>query len=115
MRLCRLDTLRDKGALSFSVEVGGREIEGFVLWRDGGVFAYLNRCPHSGAPLNWAPDVFLTPEGTHIQCALHGALFRPEDGRCVYGPCVGEALTPLRVEVTGEMVVLLEQSVLLAP
>ncbi len=34
-------------------------------------------------------------------CRNHGAVFRPEDGRCVAGPCEGESLTPLDVARSG--------------
>lgn len=111
MLLCRLDTLRERDSLEFAVELDGRTLEGFVVYRDGTVHAYLNRCPHTGAPLNWSPHVFLSPQGEHIQCALHGALFRIDDGVCEYGPCRGDALSALAVEIHGQNVMLLEQGV----
>jgi nitrite reductase/ring-hydroxylating ferredoxin subunit len=30
---------------------------------------------------------------------MHGALFRPEDGFCVSGPCAGESLKQLKLEL----------------
>jgi nitrite reductase/ring-hydroxylating ferredoxin subunit len=62
------------------------------------LFAYENRCPHRGTTLDWAPDRFMTEDSTHLQCATHGALFRLEDGVCVQGPCLGQALTALCIE-----------------
>lgn len=115
MRLCRLDDVVERGSLGFSIEVAGKTVDGFVVYRDGAVTAFLNSCPHRGAPLNWSPDVFLSPEGEHIQCALHGALFRISDGFCEYGPCAGDSLTPLAVASEGESVVLLAQDVPLTP
>ncbi|GAB4174964.1 MAG: Rieske (2Fe-2S) protein [Wenzhouxiangellaceae bacterium] len=69
-----------------------------VLTRvDGVVRGWLNVCPHAGRALNWAPDRFLVdPEGQLI-CAAHGAVFRPDDGLCVAGPCRGASLTPVEV------------------
>ena len=64
-----------------------------------------NRCPHAGLPLVQALDAYLTLDGTLIQCAWHGALFRPESGACVGGPCAGAALRPWPVRVEGAMVV----------
>lgn len=115
MELCRLDALRERATLSFSIAGESGELEGFVVMQGEWVYAYLNRCPHSGAPLNWSPDVFLSPEGTHIQCSLHGALFQIDDGLCVFGPCSGESLMPLPVAVEQGAVVLLEQGVPLPP
>jgi len=71
----------------------------FVLRYGGSLFAYLNQCPHTGIELNWRPDSFLSDEGKAIQCATHGALFRPDDGYCFFGPCARESLEPLAVRV----------------
>jgi nitrite reductase/ring-hydroxylating ferredoxin subunit len=30
-----------------------------------------------------------------LQCATHGALFEPDSGYCVEGPCAGQYLTEL--------------------
>ncbi|MGD8308898.1 MAG: Rieske (2Fe-2S) protein [Chromatiales bacterium] len=105
--LCRLDEIEDPGSKGFSLhsESGSRGF--FVVRRGGSAFAYANRCPHTGAPLEWLPDRFLDPDGAFIQCSLHGALFRLEDGRCLRGPCVGEALDPLGVRVRGGHVFLI--------
>ena len=70
-----------------------------VRWQDRGV-VYVNSCPHTGVNLEWMPDRFFSADGRYLQCATHGALFRPEDGYCVGGPCTGQSLQPLvsRVE-----------------
>jgi nitrite reductase/ring-hydroxylating ferredoxin subunit len=39
-------------------------------------------------------------------CATHGALFEIEDGKCVYGPCLGRSLAPIRIRVEGGNVLL---------
>lgn len=63
--------------------------------REGQVYAYINRCPHRGIPLEWQPDQFLDHSQSLIQCATHGALFLIESGECVAGPCSGQSLTAL--------------------
>jgi len=45
------------------------------------------------------PDHFFDAEGRHLVCSTHGAVFRPEDGYCLAGPCAGESLEPVPVEV----------------
>ncbi len=77
----------------------------FLVRSGDRVRAYHNCCPHTGAPLEWRPHQFLDFEGRFIQCALHGALFTPEDGRCVRGPCAGDALTAEPVHVLDGWVV----------
>lgn len=81
---------------------GRREI--LLVRSTQGLHAYYNHCPHTGAPLDWMPDRFLSLDRRHIQCAIHGALFQLHDGACLYGPCQGRGLTPVAIEVVdGEL------------
>lgn len=84
----------DRAGRSFLVE----RQEVLVVRVGDQLFAYENRCPHRGTTLDWVPDRFMTMDAKYLQCATHGALFRPEDGVCVLGPCQGQALQPLRIE-----------------
>jgi nitrite reductase/ring-hydroxylating ferredoxin subunit len=45
------------------------------------------------------PTAYLTRTGDHIICSTHGALFRPDNGQCVAGPCVGRSLKPWPVSI----------------
>ena len=98
-RLCLLSSLADPSSRGFSVQWQGRQLDLLLVRRGPGVYAYVNSCPHTGVTLDWLPDQFLDAEGNHIQCTTHGALFRPEDGYCVYGPCAGESLESVAVEI----------------
>ena len=69
---------------------GGRNL--IALRRQGSLRVFLNRCPHRGIELDWIPGAFLAADGHHLQCATHGALFDPETGICISGPCAGESL-----------------------
>ena len=104
-RLCALDEIADPGARGFSFRVDDRLFAGFVVRTGGEVRGYIDRCPHAGMPLAMTPDRFLTREGDLILCASHGALFRPDDGRCVGGPCAGRSLWSWPVRVDGDTVV----------
>ena len=98
--LCALDEITDPGTRGFVLNGDSPQpLSLFVVRKDEVLAAYLNRCPHTGAPLEWLPDQFLDLENSFIQCAMHGALFRPEDGYCVRGPCVGASLDGLELEV----------------
>ena len=92
--LCTLADLGDPGSKGFAFRDGETLFNAFVVRKSGRVFGYLDRCPHAGWPLAFAPDRYLTREGDLILCAGHGALFRLEDGLCVGGPCGGKRLTP---------------------
>lgn len=97
--LCRLDDIADGGTMGFPPAEGG--FNGlFAVRRAGAVVVYVNSCPHIGAPLDWAPNRFLTMDGQRIICALHGAEFRIADGVCVSGPCLGDRLEPVMIQIT---------------
>ncbi|MCD6060144.1 MAG: (2Fe-2S)-binding protein [Moraxellaceae bacterium] len=94
-KLCELNDIPDGDAIG--VQTPGGEV---VVVRQGReLHAYRNMCPHLGIELNFMPDVFLDTEHRYIQCANHGALFQIEDGLCVFGPCQGEALVRLDVQL----------------
>jgi len=95
LRLCELSALDDPGARGFVFAGDGATFRGFIVRRGDVVAGYVDRCPHIGAPLALTPTAYLTRGGgDHIICASHGALFRPQDGRCIAGPCAGQALKP---------------------
>lgn len=89
----RLAGLRDGDACS--LDLPGEPHGAFAVRHLGQTRIWRNACPHTGAPLNWLPDIFLSLDGKHIQCSLHGALFEPDSGRCIHGPCLGRSLEPL--------------------
>ena len=99
--ICTLDRLSDPGSYGFSLQAGGQTVEGFVVKRDGEVFAYRNSCPHTGAPLDWVDHQFLDIEGALIQCAVHDARFLIDTGECISGPCPGARLEALPIRVEG--------------
>jgi nitrite reductase/ring-hydroxylating ferredoxin subunit len=70
-----------------------------LIRRGESVVAWRNSCPHRGIRLEWQPNQFLDYEKQFIQCATHGALFGIDDGICIAGPCPGEQLEALPVEV----------------
>ena len=101
-RICRRDEIPDPGSKEFSLANPAGSVDGFIVRRDDRLSAFINRCPHTGVTLNWLPDQFLDPDAGFIQCSLHGALFRLDDGFCVHGPCVGRSLQRLELELRGE-------------
>ena len=103
--LCRLDDLQAGAARGFPARDGG--FGGLFAVRLGEtVHVYVNACPHIGTPLDWVPDRFLSADGTHIVCAMHGAEFRISDGVCVRGPCRGDALEPVPVQFADGMILI---------
>ncbi len=102
-RLCRATDLEDETARGFEVGQGRSRVLVFVGRHDGTLFAYENRCPHIGTPLDLTPDWFFTVDGRYLLCATHGAMFEPIGGLCVRGPCRGDRLrsVPFGVDADG--------------
>ena len=91
--LCRLEEIEDGEGRGFAV--GERAI--FVVRQGQRVHGYVNSCPHTGTPLDWTPDRFISADSGLILCATHGAQFAIADGECLSGPCVGAYLKPVAV------------------
>ncbi|WP_300450382.1 Rieske 2Fe-2S domain-containing protein [Accumulibacter sp.] len=97
--ICRAADLVDGGpGVRFAVQRSGLEEVAFAVRFRGRVAAYLNRCAHVPIELDWQPGEFFDDSGVYLICATHGALYSPEDGRCLGGRCNGRGLTPLPVE-----------------
>jgi nitrite reductase/ring-hydroxylating ferredoxin subunit len=104
--LCAVRELSDPGARGFTVGEGDWPLQGFLVRRGSVVRAYINRCPHAGHPLNLLPHRFLTPDRSLIVCSSHGALFEFDTGYCVDGPCPGQSLSALAIEIKDGYVLL---------
>ena len=104
IRLCRADEIAEGEARGFALGSGTARRAVLVLRHRGRLAAYVNSCPHQGTPLEIAPDRFFTATGDHLICHTHGALFRPEDGACVAGPCAGQSLAAIPVAVRGGVI-----------
>ena len=98
MRLCKLDELPDGDSRGFDPHRTGRDTM-FIVRRGMALHAWLNACPHHGTPMPWRRHAFLNAAQDRIVCAAHGALFEVESGRCTLGPCIGQSLTPIHIEV----------------
>jgi nitrite reductase/ring-hydroxylating ferredoxin subunit len=96
--LCPLAALADGAGKGFPPSPGG--FAGLFAVRQGDtVHVYVNSCPHLGTPLDFVPDRFLSADGSRIVCATHGAEFRIADGECLQGPCRGDRLEPVMIQI----------------
>ena len=97
--LISLDRLIDGGFAGATADLDG-DMEPLILFRDGNeVRAWVNVCPHAGRQLDWAPGEFLRSKDGLLVCAAHGASFELQAGKCVAGPCRGDSLRSVAVEV----------------
>lgn len=98
--LASLDDVPANTTLRFEAVAGRRDVEGIAQRQGDEVVAWENACPHE-------PDVRLdrgmgafVADGQLI-CDNHGARFNCDDGFCTHGPCRGQSLRPIDVEVRG--------------
>ena len=71
-----------------------------LLLRSGPtISAFANRCAHFGVPLAARQEQLLYQPHQHLQCNVHYARYRWQDGVCDRGDCVGEALIPVPLEI----------------
>lgn len=99
VRVCAAGDLVDGGA---GVRRAARYADGdavvFFVRYDGRVYGYLNRCAHVPMELDWVEGQFFESSGLYLMCATHGAIYAPDTGHCVGGPCRGARLRPVEVE-----------------
>lgn len=105
IRVCTSADLAEGGkGVRFPVVAGTYDTTGFVVRYGGKAYGYLNRCAHVPIELDWAEGEFFESSGLYVMCSTHGAIYEPESGHCVGGPCRGARLRVIKVvEQDGEI------------
>lgn len=94
--VCSADALLERGdGVRFEIKRYGRDESAFAVRVDGQVRGFLNRCAHVPTELDWNPGKFFDADRTLLICSTHGALYAPDTGHCVGGPCRGRGLVEL--------------------
>lgn len=96
----------DSPTVKFNYELEGIKLSGFVIFYKGNFYAYQNECMHLSVELDWNENDFLDDEGKYIVCATHGAIYNPEDGNCVSGPCQGKKLKKIAFKEQADKIIL---------
>jgi len=97
--LCDTAELAENQSKGFNLPDHTRDPALFVIRHDNQFYAYANTCPHTGAPLNWLAEQFMDMDNEYLQCSVHGALFRIQDGHCLRGPCVNQSLRKINLVI----------------
>jgi nitrite reductase/ring-hydroxylating ferredoxin subunit len=98
-RLCASGDLVDGGdGVRFEVTLYARAEPAFAVRYQGRVHAYVNRCAHVPSELDWVEGKFFDTDGSALICSIHGAIYAPDTGRCLGGPCLSRGLIPVPVE-----------------
>ena len=98
-RVARIEELPEGCSKKFTLTVNGQQVDGFVVNYRGSFYAYVNRCCHIPMPMDWFKNHFLSEDGRFIICGTHGATYDPATGECVAGPCPGDYLERLPLQV----------------
>ena len=98
------DLIEGGRGVRFSLDRHGVAEACFVVRYKGAVRAFLNRCGHVPIELDWQEGEFFDTSGLYLICATHGALYAPDNGRCLGGKCQGKGLQPLTIcEIDGQI------------
>ena len=103
--LCKLSDIEDGRAKEFSFRAGDEVREIFIQRLGDDVFAYENSCPHAYLPLNMKDGVFTEKSGKYFMCQNHGALFDVRTGLCLAGPCNGQSLIKIDIELVDDNII----------
>ena len=96
--LCHSADLADSGpAVPFELRYCSQSCAAFAVRYAGRVYAYLNRCTHVPMEMDYQPNQFFDSTGQWLMCATHGAMYAPQTGQCLMGPCRGGLV---KIEVT---------------
>jgi nitrite reductase/ring-hydroxylating ferredoxin subunit len=98
-KVCNLDDIKNNNSLGVSIKVNGTLKKLIVVKSGKHVFAYVNSCPHTGAPLDLRPGQFLNHNKENIICSTHGALFQIRTGLCIFGPCKDKYLEAITIHI----------------
>lgn len=109
IELARIDALPDPGAIVVYVGEGPWPPSLILTRRGDRVSAFRNKCPHAGYPLQRADGRIVVQEGRYLVCSAHGASFTLDEGACAGGPCNGDGLVRVAIEVRDGVVLLSSQ------
>jgi nitrite reductase/ring-hydroxylating ferredoxin subunit len=83
-----------------------------VARKAGRIYAYANICRHVPLTLDLGDGDVSSADRQVFLCHHHGARYRIEDGKCLYGPCDGEHLFKLETEEQdGELILVLPEMI----
>ncbi len=100
--LVKTKDLQPGETMKFDYRQNGVPREGFLVRLKDRWVAYENRCRHISISLDFDNGQFFTDDGKFLFCQTHGAIYEPDTGLCVQGPCAGAKLFSIPIQVDGE-------------
>lgn len=106
MVVARVEELPPGSVKKFWLICRKYRVDAFLINYQGTFHAYVNHCRHMTTPLDFVRYQFFTEDGRNLVCLTHGAIYEPDSGQCVEGPCKGLSLYRLPVQIDqGEVLV----------
>jgi nitrite reductase/ring-hydroxylating ferredoxin subunit len=108
LRIAEENQIKEGESVKFEFQRAGKKLQGFLARYKNQLVAYENVCRHIPISLDYGDDRFFNRAKSHFICQSHGAIYDPLSGVCVGGPCTGETLKRLKIEVRGGAVWLVD-------
>ncbi|MCS1409355.1 MAG: hypothetical protein M2R45_02535 [Verrucomicrobia subdivision 3 bacterium] len=106
MKISKTAAVQEGQAVLFRIVRARRYVHGFLIRYQGEIFAYENKCRHLPLSLDYDDGRFFDEARRHLVCQTHGAIYEPDSGLCLRGPCQGARLFPIEFEeLKGEIYV----------
>jgi nitrite reductase/ring-hydroxylating ferredoxin subunit len=102
VKLAKINDVKKGQWYEYSLQTNTGYISVMLRFKNGKYIAYENLCPHQGRRMDYAAGQFLITDSGNIVCPSHGAEFKPENGLCINGPCLGESLKTIQIKTNEE-------------
>ena len=99
-KIAREQEITEGATFKFKFPHRGRMADGFLARFEGKLVAYQNECRHLPLSLDFGNGKFFTQDGKNFICQTHNAIYDPLTGLCIRGPCEGQSLRALKIEVS---------------
>ena len=96
--VCRTDQLEEGRYSRIEVLYGGEPSSVLVFRFHGECLAYRNLCVHMPRRLDCEKDMIFDDSGQLLRCSMHGIVYDPASGESLSEICMGDKLTPVRLQ-----------------
>lgn len=103
-KLAKIKEIDEAVWYEFNLQTDSSLISLMLLFQNGEYIAFKNSCPHQGRRMNYSVGKFLITSEGNLVCPAHGAEFKPDNGLCINGPCLGESLEPIHIQLNDDSV-----------
>ena len=104
VELAKIDEITANKWYEYSLQTAKGLLSIMLLQQNGQYHAFENSCPHQGRRMDYAVGQFLTDGVGTLICPAHGAEFNPNSGLCTNGPCKGQSLKSIPIQLNEEAI-----------